>query len=616
MSPRTAGIVYLSGPRLRRCLLAAADWVDAAREELNRINVFPVPDGDTGTNFAMTLRATAEQVRALRPAAALPTVAKTMAEACIFGARGNSGMLLSQFILGFREGLGDTVRATVHEVAAAIRVGADRLARSLDEPVEGTILTVSRDVAHHAERSARETSNFETLMREVLTAGRESLSQTPELLAVLKESGVVDAGAKAFVRIWEGIVRLIEGDPILTAPDRKTYQVVPDAARVANVAADRDYQFCTEVLVRGEAFPPTTDVRAALRELGGSIVVLTTEDLLKVHVHTNSPDRLFALVAEWGVIETTKADDMREQHRGRHGRRRKIAVLADSSCDLPDEVVDAHGIIVVPLQVIEGERTYLDRVEIRGAEIYAGMRQGERRFTTSQPTPGALREALADAKEEAEEVVAILIGGTLSGTFASAQATVEVTGLDGIRLVDSRTTSFGLGLLVLRAAELAEAGWSAERIVKEITRLRRKAGAFFTVDTFEHLQRSGRVGRGRAWLGSLLDIKPVLEVDPDGNVLTLDRVRGRAGLVDRVLEHIDRRLMPRPGAVRFAIGHADATDVAERLRDELVRRYSPRDCLVNHITAALGVHTGPGAWGIFYQIEDPPSERDEKLSRS
>ena len=615
MSPRTAGIVYLSGPRLRRCLLAAADWVDAAREELNRINVFPVPDGDTGTNFAMTLRATAEQVRALRPAAALPTVAKTMAEACIFGARGNSGMLLSQFLLGFREGLGERVRASVHEVAAAMRVGADRLARSLDEPVEGTILTVCRDVADHAERSASTTSNFETLMREVLTAARESLSRTPELLAVLKESGVVDAGAKAFVRIWEGIVRLIEGEPILTAPDRTSYQVL-DAARVAEVAADRDYQFCTEVLVRGEAFPPTTDVRAALRELGGSIVLLATEDLLKVHVHTNSPDRVFALVAEWGVIETTKADDMREQHRGRHGRRRKIVILADSSCDLPDEVVDTHGIIVVPLQVIEGERTYLDRVEIRGPEIYAGMRLGDRRFTTSQPTPGALREALADAKEEAEEVVAIFVGATLSGTFASAQATVQVSGLDGIRLVDSRTTSFGLGLLVLRAAELAEAGWSGEDIVKEITRLRRRAGAFFTVDTFEHLLRSGRVGRGRAWLGGLLDIKPVLEVDPEGNVLALDRVRGRAGLADRVLEHIDRRLMPRPGAVRFAIAHADATDVAEQLREELVRRYSPRDCLVNHVTAALGVHTGPGAWGIFYQIEDPPSERDEKLNQS
>ena len=136
MALGTAGIQYLDGPRLRRSILAAADWVDAARDELDRINVFPVPDGDTGTNFAMTLRAAAEGVRGLEHSE-LPAVARAMANSCIFGARGNSGMLLSQFVLGFREALGTRLTATSHDVARAIRCGALRLYEALDEPVEG-----------------------------------------------------------------------------------------------------------------------------------------------------------------------------------------------------------------------------------------------------------------------------------------------------------------------------------------------------------------------------------------------------------------------------------------------------------------------------------------------
>jgi dihydroxyacetone kinase-like predicted kinase len=141
-----AGITYVDGPRLSRSLLAAADWVAAGRDELNRMNVFPVPDGDTGTNMWLTLREVAQALRALGDAP-LPQVTEAMAQASIRGARGNSGMMLSQFLLGLREGLGDRRTATARELARAIRMGFDRLNGALDDPVEGTILTVARDAA-------------------------------------------------------------------------------------------------------------------------------------------------------------------------------------------------------------------------------------------------------------------------------------------------------------------------------------------------------------------------------------------------------------------------------------------------------------------------------------
>ena len=160
-------------------------------------------------------------------------------------------------------------------------------------------------------------------------------------------------------------------------------------------------------------------------------------------------------------------------------------------------------------------------------------------------------------------------------------------------------------MLALRAVELAEAGWSVEDIVSELERVRDRSGVFFTVDRFDNLLRSGRVSRGRAWLGGLLDIKPILEVDPTGRVVPLDRVRGREALLPRVLEHLDARLSPRPSSFRLAVAHAGTPEFAKELQAELVRRYQPRDCLISDVTAAIGVHVGPDAWGVFYQIEDP-----------
>ena len=601
--PPAVGIAYVDGPRLRRSVLAAADWVDAGRDELNRINVFPVPDGDTGTNFAMTLRAVATRLRTLAPDAQLAQVTAAIAESSVLAARGNSGMLLSQFLLGFRERLDGLDTATASDVAAAISAGAERLHEALDRPVEGTILTVAREAAAAAERIARETANVEELMRRLLDHAEAALARTPDLLAVLRDAGVVDAGAKAFVRVLEGVVRLIEGHPIVPSAAVPDYDV-PDAAALAAVGADQDFQFCTQVLVRGDALPPATEVRTALRRLGGSVVVLTTGELLKVHIHTDTPDEVFRLAGGWGAVESTQADDMREQHRRLGEATERVSIVVDSSCDLPDDIVDRYGMVVVPVQVIAGDHVWLDRVEIRAHEVYERMRAGEG-FTTSQPTPGAFVQGFQDAVARADEVVAVLLARALSGTFASGQAAAKAHG-GAIRLVDSRSASLGLGLLALRAAELAREGRGADQIAAELDRIRDRSGGFFTVDTFENLLRSGRVGRGRAWLGQLLDVKPILEIDRTGKVVPLDRVRGREALIPRVLKHLEGRLTPRPQRLRLGVVHADAAEVADRLRTSLEARFAPRAMLVTTVTAALGVHTGPGAWGIFYQIEDEP----------
>ena len=610
MTAPAVGIGYLDGPRLARGFHAASDWVAAGRDELNRINVFPVPDGDTGTNFSLTLRAVADALKALGPASVGDTAA-TAARAAVLGARGNSGMMLAHFLIGFGEGLAGRATANAREVAAAVRRGAEALENALDDPREGTILTVARDAALAAERAAEDSPDIGHFLRRLHAEGERVLALTPDLMAVLKEAGVVDAGGKGFVRMIEGFVRVINGDPILAAEAPSPDEVHIPAAMV-DVAAERDFQYCTEVLVRGEALPAANDVRAVMHDFGGSVVVAVAGDILKIHVHTDTPDAVFTCAERWGTVTARKADDMRAQHRQLgHVERRRVAIVVDSTNDLSDATLDRHGIIAVPLQVMFGTETFRDRVDLKPAEFYRRLRAARELPTTSQPTPGAFVKAFRAAREEAEEVVGILLSSALSGTYASAQAAVQAAGLTGVSLVDSRSASLGVGMLALRAVELADAGWSAPAIVRELERIRGQSGVFLTVDRYENLLRSGRVSRGKAWLGGLLDIKPVLELDGDGRLQPVDRVRGRENVVPRVLTLLEQRLGHRPRQVRFGVVHAEAPEIAERVRTALLAAFHPREVLVGPATAVLGTHVGEGAWAVFYQVEDGTPEHDD-----
>ena len=345
-----------------------------------------------------------------------------------------------------------------------------------------------------------------------------------------------------------------------------------------------------------------------MHAFGGSVVVAQADDILKIHVHTDSPEAVFSYATRWGRVETTKADDMRAQHRRlTHAERRAVAVVTDSSADLSDAVLDRHRIALVPLQVVFGNETFRDRVELKAEEFYRRLRGARELPTTSQPTPADFVRVLRDARAEADEVVAVLLSGALSGTLASAQAAVRAAGISGVHVVDSRSASLGLGMLALRGAELAAEGWAAAAIATELERIRGQAGMLLTVDTYDNLLRSGRVSRGKAWLAGMLDVKPILSLDAAGRVIPVDRVRGRDQVVPRVLSLLEKRLTPRPTVVRFGVAHAEAPEVAERVRNALVAAYQPRECFVAPATGVLGTHVGPGAWAIFYQVESGPA---------
>lgn len=602
-------IAYLDGRRLRRSLVAGCEFVQHSRAELNRINVFPVPDGDTGTNLALTASAIADRLRHSRETN-ISIVARDAADAAILGARGNCGMILSHFLLGFSDQVRSRPRLSVREFSMALDGAVQHVYGSLERPVEGTIISVMRATAEEAKQSR--IGDFADLIERLLERAKDALAHTPDFLPQLRAAGVVDAGAKGFVHMLEGIVSFMRGDPFVALKTTPAFDAVgAAAARVEYPRESEKYRFCTEAMVRGAGLPAQGAVQEVLREHGDSLIVIRGNDILKVHIHTDLPDYIFTYLRTLGDLVTHKAEDMSAQHdaversAAAHVQlaRRPISIVTDSACDLPDEVIRAHGIHVVPMTLVFGEEALRDRVDIDTPTFIKRLRGGEQP-TTSQPPPAAFMEFYARAAEDGEALIVLPVGSSLSGTFASAEAAAKRFNGAPATLVDSLGASLLQGFLVLRAAELAENAWTPDRIRTELNRVRQQSSIFFTVDVFANLLRSGRVGRGRAWLAGFLDVKPIMEINKTGFVEPVTRVRGMKNVLPRMLRIFEERIPKSTKSVRFGVIHVDAPDIAAEARLALRKTFGERDVIVSAATPVLAAHLGPGAWGMSYQIED------------
>lgn len=602
----------MDGPRLRRSLVAACDYAQSQRAELNRINVFPVPDGDTGTNLALTVRAIGDHLRG-NTARSVSVVAHDAAQAAVLGARGNCGMMLSHFLLGFAESVQGQERVSTEEFGVALGAGVEKLYNALEDPVEGTILSVMRDTATAARTSTA--TDFVPLVTHVVKEARASLARTPDQLAVLKKAGVVDAGAKGFVSILEGVLMLLEGVTVAVASETSNADGAAFAAALAEYpAAEEQFRFCTEALVRGDDLPEQKAARAVLRDFGDSLIVIRSGDVLKVHVHTDEPEQVFAWLRTVGTLVTHKAEDMQAQHEtiGRGGghvqlARRPVSVVTDSACDLSEEVVRAHGIRVLPMSLVDGDRTYRDGVDLSATDFHARLGSAEALPTTSQPAPAEFLEAFRQAAQEGESVVGVFVSSTLSGTVGAAEVAASRVDDVPVRVADSLGASLLQGLLTLKAAELGELGWGAEAIVDELVRIRAQSGILFTVSTFDRLIASGRVGRGKALLGRFLGLKPILGLTPTGEVVAFGKAFGDRRARPELLRLVRAQLPDGVKKVRFGVVHVGLADIVDSVASELRATYGQHvEVLSAPATPVIATHTGLGAWGVAYMVEDQP----------
>ena len=307
---------------VRKAFLAGAAALQAKKEYINELNVFPVPDGDTGTNMTMTIMSAAEDVAALENPT-METLCKAISSGSLRGARGNSGVILSQLFRGFTRVLREVQEADVYVLGKAFEKAVDSAYKAVMKPKEGTILTVAKAGAEKAVKLAPKSEDAVEFLTKVIREMNETLDRTPEMLPVLKEAGVVDSGGKGLVTIMEGILDALLGKEIAYEPVKKTINgpVVTGAGATGIETEDIKFGYCTEfiVMLNGAEFTSEDEIefKKYLENIGDSIVCVADEDLVKVHVHTNDPGLAIQKGLSYGELTRMKIDNMREEHNER-----------------------------------------------------------------------------------------------------------------------------------------------------------------------------------------------------------------------------------------------------------------------------------------------------------
>ena len=323
----------ISGELLMKMFIAGAKNLEAKKEWINELNVFPVPDGDTGTNMTMTIISAAEMVAAV-PEVNLKTISKAMSSGSLRGARGNSGVILSQLIRGFSKVMGENEEADVLVLSEACQKAVETAYKAVMKPKEGTILTVARGIADRAAALMDETDDPEFFINECIKEGERVLSKTPDMLPVLKQAGVVDSGGQGLMEFLKGARDAFLGKEVDLEIDAKRMPTSTAVKTDASAEEEIKFGYCTEFIINIDK--PLTEkeeleYKSFLESIGDSIVVVADDDLVKTHVHTNHPGQAIEKALTLGSLSRMKIDNMREEHNERLIKQAELEAQAKAS---------------------------------------------------------------------------------------------------------------------------------------------------------------------------------------------------------------------------------------------------------------------------------------------
>lgn len=592
---------YLDVRRLKRTLAAGLNSLIAERNYLNRINVFPVADGDTGNNLAQTARA------ALAPLSrqdheSCSELLNDVADAALDGAQGNSGTILAQYFQGLAESLSNAPRISTADFRKALSNAAQVTRAALENPREGTIITVIDKVADAAR--ATTTEDFAELLPKLRDKAREALNATTDQLEELRRAGVVDAGAHGFVSILEGCTKyLAEGS--LETPLPLPEEELPEVSEVHHDLTNLTYRYCTECMLTNVDIA-AGELRELLHPLGNSLVLAGSQRRMRIHIHSNDPEAVFDLAAEHGTVQKTKADDMIGQARALHRGDRHVAVITDSAADIPESVMTALDIHMVPLRVQFGEESHLDKTGMDPEEFRAELASNPNQPGTSQPTQGDYRRMYEFLTTHFEQVISISLGSQLSGTHQGAiSAAGRVDATDRIQVIDSGNVSVGQGLLVSKAAELVRDGSTGTELTEQINATRERIRTFALVTDLTNAVRSGRV---KPWLKVLtngLRITPILTNTEHGTIGVSGFLPGRFRLIQRFAARIAGELdNSKFWQVAIACPPEQSTN-AGLLIESLKQRHAQTELAwQTDIGPAFGVHAGMNAIVVAVRADD------------
>ena len=594
-------ITYLDGNRWRIALTSGAYNVLSRQEYLNKINVFPVPDGDTGTNMAFTLTSILELTKEKNHSDA-DQMLSYFADAALDGARGNSGVILAQFFQGISDGSQGVKKMYPKDFANAIKNGSLYARKALATPKEGTILTVITDFSNFINNLINSKNHdFESLLNLGIEEAEKSLKNTPNLLPILKKSGVLDAGAQGFVDLLNGIFDFIKQGDLKNFKNKLPIQKTITHSIEKKVESKKStFRYCTECLIKGNDINHD-ELRVKLEPHGDSLVIAGSKKKTKVHIHVNKTSKIFEICTSFGKVTGEKADDMWKQQKIKNtNNKSKVAIVTDSGADISEENdLDIH---VVPVRYNFGSIDYIDKVSQTPDEFYHELETNSQHPQTSQPTPGDFRRQYEYLQSHYSSIISIHIPQSMSGTYQSALNASKRINNVKITIKDGFSASVGLGLIVTKIAELAEKGNTYDEINNQIDSIIKSTSLYVVVKKLDYIVKGGRLPKWVKSIADFLNFRPIMTTKSNGKMGAAGIIKGKTNLTEKLSKFVLNKLDSKK-SYNISIGHCNDLNGAKKLQSIIqTNQNNIQSINIIDMGCALGVHAGPGSFAVGIQI--------------
>ncbi len=597
-------IKYIDGKRLNYAIHSGAMEVIRNSDHLNSINVFPVADGDTGSNLSSTMNSM------LRNTVFDERVDKSfqsLADSAMLGARGNSGIIFAQFINGIAMETNNREVLSTKSFGESVMKAAGYAYKAILNPVEGTMLTVIMEWSRAVYDSRTVTDDFAVLLNYAQKIVRRSLSETPNILKVLRDSGVVDSGAKGFVHFTEGIVKLINSGNIrdIALDFHKSSEEMWSLDENFLTREMPPERYCSEVLIRTDGSVGTEDIKSFLKGYGTSVIVAGGKRNIRIHVHTDRPGEMFAEISKYGKIIEKKIDDMHAQYLAVNNKKSTIAIVTDSVADLPEETILNENITVVPINLeIDGSLFY-DKMTIFPKQFQELAANSPIFPKSSQPSLKSLENSFGFLLSHYEEVIGIFVSSALSGTFNSALKSLELLPEEmrsRVSVIDSKLNSAAQGLLVHEAAEAVSRGANKDEILKIIYDRITKTRIFVSVDTFEYMVRGGRLSPMKGRLAGAMNLKPIVSLDENGRGISFAKAFSRRANKKKIMDTVEN-LNEKYGIKRYAIVHYRGENLANDYSSGLEELLGMPPLYICEVSSVVALSAGEKAVAVALQVE-------------
>jgi hypothetical protein len=594
----------LDGKRFYYSFIAGSQKIFDQYKGINKINVFPVADGDTGTNLASTLRSVIDTAI---PTDNIKVTAVALADAALVGARGNSGIIFAQFLYGFSNEITDEKNLTVDDFAELVKKGVKYAYEAISNPVEGTMISVMREWADYVYYLKDKIKNFNQLIIQSYSKAEEALRDTPTKLEILAKNHVVDAGAKGFVVFLEGMIDFFQHGELKKLATTRNVVKVKEFEEALHDEGEITFRYCTEALISFDNNNENnkTTIKEAISGFGDSVVVAGSPKKLRFHIHTDKPAELFSVISDIGNISYKKVDDMVMQSDVVHHRKWNTALITDSTCDLPQEIIEKYQIHVVPLTVHFEKDFYLDSLTITPDQFYKLLAESKTNPTTAQPTYKDFTNKYNYLASHYDSIIGIHLSEKMSGTFSNsrkaAHAIKERQEKD-IAVFSSNKVTAALGLILLRAAEAIESGKSFTEIRGSIDDWSSKAHLMVNAQSLKYMIRGGRVSAVKGFIGKLMGVQPIIVVTKEGKAELFGKPTSAKQSMKMVLEETIK-IIDGKKLWGYAIAHAQNEEGANWYATEMESITGMKPKFVSAASPVLGTHVGPGVVGLAFLLE-------------